>query len=348
MSEFRIDQIKSQDASRGPDVAGITTFTGTSGIVMPSGDTAYRGGRGRGLFMGGYTSSPANAAVKRVDYVTISTLGNSTDFGDMANTARWAGGSCGSSTRAFYGGGTTPTSQDLIDYVITSSTGSAMDFANLNAARGYVKACSNSIRGIWGGGRASPGNDTDTIQYITMATNADGVDFGNLTARRTAAANVSNPTRALFCGGYLTPLSTGGPYNITDYVTISTTGNAADFGDLRVGTDYQDAAGSTTRGVIGGGLAAPGSATQTLDYFTFSSLGNAVNFGNLTTAAQQISGLDNGIRGLFGGGVTSPAFINTIEYITITTLGDATDFGDLNRANLAYAAATSDSHGGLG
>ena len=42
MSEFRIDQIKSQDATRGPDVAGITTFTGTSGIVMPSGVTSGR------------------------------------------------------------------------------------------------------------------------------------------------------------------------------------------------------------------------------------------------------------------------------------------------------------------
>jgi len=42
MSEFRIDQIKSQDASRGPDIAGITTFTGTSGIVMPSGRTSGR------------------------------------------------------------------------------------------------------------------------------------------------------------------------------------------------------------------------------------------------------------------------------------------------------------------
>ena len=54
MSEFRIDQIKSQDATRGPDVAGITTFTGTSGIVMPSGDTAYRGGRDRGIIFGGF------------------------------------------------------------------------------------------------------------------------------------------------------------------------------------------------------------------------------------------------------------------------------------------------------
>ena len=59
MSEFRIDQIKSQDASRGPDVAGITTFTGTSGIVMPSGDTAHRGGRGRGVFGGGRNNTPS-------------------------------------------------------------------------------------------------------------------------------------------------------------------------------------------------------------------------------------------------------------------------------------------------
>jgi len=46
MSEFRIDQIKSQDATRGPDVAGITTFTGTSGIVMPSGTTVDRSSQG--------------------------------------------------------------------------------------------------------------------------------------------------------------------------------------------------------------------------------------------------------------------------------------------------------------
>ena len=346
MSEFRIDQIKSQDASRGPDVAGITTFTGTSGIVMPSGDTAYRGGRDRGLFMGGYTTSPGNAAVKRTDYITISTTGNSTDFGDLFNAARWAGGSCGSSTRAFYGGGTTPTSQDHIDFVITSSTGSAMDFANLNSATGYVEACSNSIRGIWGGGRSSPGNDTDIIQYITMATNANGLDFGDLTQPRTGTANVANPTRALFCGGYVTPLAAQ-PYNVTDYVTISTTGNAKDFGDLRVATDYSDSAGSATRAVIGGGQAAPGSRTQSMTYFTFSSLGNGLNFGDLTTATDHVTGLDNSIRGIFGGG-QAPGYVNTIEYITVATLGDATEFGELDRTNLAYAGGTSDSHGGLG
>ena len=42
MSEFRIDQIKNQAGTRGPEIAGITTFTGTSGIVMPSGPTEAR------------------------------------------------------------------------------------------------------------------------------------------------------------------------------------------------------------------------------------------------------------------------------------------------------------------
>jgi hypothetical protein len=54
MSDFRIDQITNQAGTAGPDIAGITTFSGSSGLVMPSGATEYRGGRGRGIFAGGY------------------------------------------------------------------------------------------------------------------------------------------------------------------------------------------------------------------------------------------------------------------------------------------------------
>ena len=100
MSEFRIDQIKSQDATRGPDVAGITTFTGTSGIVMPSGNTAYRGGRGRGVWTGGYDSlTPANN--DRLEYVTIATTGNATDFGNLTSS-RHGVGSSGNSTKSIF------------------------------------------------------------------------------------------------------------------------------------------------------------------------------------------------------------------------------------------------------
>ena len=78
MSEFRVDQIKNQAGTRGPDVAGITTFSGVSGIVMPSGATEYRGGRGRGVMMGGFASP---AYTNNIDYLTIATTGNTDLFG---------------------------------------------------------------------------------------------------------------------------------------------------------------------------------------------------------------------------------------------------------------------------
>jgi len=48
-----------------------------------------------------------------------------------------------------------------------------------------------------------------------------------LTVARRFLASCSNGTRGLFGGG-------AGPSNVIDYVTIQTTGNATDFGDLTV------------------------------------------------------------------------------------------------------------------
>ena len=53
MSEFKVNTITNRDGSYGPQVCGITTF-GSSGMQLPSGPTEFRGGRGRGIFDGGY------------------------------------------------------------------------------------------------------------------------------------------------------------------------------------------------------------------------------------------------------------------------------------------------------
>lgn len=42
MSDFRIDQITNQAGTAGPQIAGITTFSSTSGLIMPSGTTEGR------------------------------------------------------------------------------------------------------------------------------------------------------------------------------------------------------------------------------------------------------------------------------------------------------------------
>ena len=323
---------------------GVTKINSDAYFYLPTGDTVTRESRyGRGIFMGGYKTSP-NAAVGDIHYINIPSMGNSVDFGDLVNAARWAGGSCGSSTRGLYGGGATPTSTDHIDFVTIATTSNALDFGNLATAQGYVKACSNATRGIWGGGRSnnSPVVSSDVIQYITIASTGNAIDFGNLTSARTATGNTASPVRALFGGGYTSPSTTA--LDVIDYVTIASTGNAVDFGDLLVDVRYSDVASSGIRGLWGGGSAP---VTDTIQYVTIASTGNAQNFGDLTASIEHISCTDNSIRGVWGGGVT-PTYLNVLQYVTIATTGNAKDFGDLSRPNLAYAGGTSDSHGGLG
>jgi hypothetical protein len=130
-------------------------------------------------------------------------------------------------------------------------------------------------------------------------------------------------TRGLWMGGG------PGNDNTIDYVTISTTGNAINFGDL-VGTDHRQGGSlaSRTRGVHGGGW--PGStAINTIDFVTIASTGDAIDFGDRTIAARAASGGGNDTRGLFVGGLT-PTATNTIDYITIASTGDAVNFGDAN------------------
>ena len=73
-----------------------------------------------------------------------------------------------------------------------------------------------------------------------------------------------------------------GPLNIIDFITISTLGNAADFGDL-TSTKFGLAAGSNSiRGLFAGGENP--SKSNIIDYVSIPTLGNAVDFGNLTSA----------------------------------------------------------------
>ena len=130
-------------------------------------------------------------------------------------------------------------------------------------------------------------------------------------------------TRGLWMGGG------PGNDNTIDYVTISTTGNAINFGDL-VGTDHRQGGSlaSRTRGVHGGGYDGS-SVTNTIDFVTIASTGDATDFGDRTIAARSGSGGGNDIRGLFVGGLT-PSATNTIDYITIASTGNAVNFGDAN------------------
>ena len=98
MSELRINNITDRAGSSGPIIAGVSTVTSTSHMVMPSGPTEFRGGRGRGVVMGGRAHPTAYSSI---DLVEIATAGNTTDFGDLAFAMSGGSGGASSSTRAF-------------------------------------------------------------------------------------------------------------------------------------------------------------------------------------------------------------------------------------------------------
>ena len=100
----------------------------------------------------------------------------------------------------------------------------------MTSARNFAGSCSNSTRGLWGGGRA-PG-DVNIIDYITIATLGNAQDFGDLTNTRAIGSAASSSTRGVFSGG----IDSSTPLNTMDFITIATTGNAADFGDLSATT----------------------------------------------------------------------------------------------------------------
>jgi hypothetical protein len=137
--------------------------------------------------------------------------------------------------------------------------------------------------------------------------------------------NTTQSSRAVITTGYDASTNYGGKY---DYITITTLGNSAYFGDMQTASRDKQGCGSAIRALFGGG-ASPGGYENEIDYLTIASAGNGVDFGNLTAANLHNSALSSSTRAIWGGGY-GPAFTNVIEYVEINTTGNALDFGDLS------------------
>ena len=124
-----------------------------------------------------------------------------------------------------------------------------------------------------------------------------------------------------------------------EYVVISTTGNASDFGNLSVGrSNGPAAAGNATRFLFAGGYADSGNS-DVIDFGTYTG-GTLSDFGNLSNARNGTGGCNNNTRAVFAAGSTAPPEV--IDYVTIASEGNASDFGDLTqgRENVKGLAST--------
>ena len=358
MSDFRIDQITNRDGTSGTQIAGISTFSGTSGMQLPSGPTEYRGGRGRGVFVGGYVPGGNPSRTNVIQYIEIATTGDAIDFGDITNQNRPA--CCASSTRALAFGGSGASPYPLlenIEYIIISSQGGASDFGDVTVARRSGGSLSDSTRGIFAGGVASGSPyPVNTMDYVTIASTGNATDYGDLLQHtvnrfgRRGFDGCSSPTRGIWAGAYEGSSTFS---NYIEYVTIQTRGDSKDFGDLTVARSGCGAAASGTRAVFAGGEVWSSPAYteyDTIDYITIATLGNATDFGNLGGNRAFVKATGSQTRAIVAGGyLDNPDRVrDNIEYITFATTGDATDFGNLTAAQYGTGNACSDAHGGLG
>jgi len=235
----------------------------------------------RAIVAGGQntTGTPQNS----ITYTTIGTTGSGTDFGDLTVSRTAASGISNSSRMVIANGDIISSRSNVMDYITIASTGNATDFGDSNSKRYHASSTQSTTRGLIIGGR--DGSLTSDVRYITIASTGDSAEFGNAAPDGDGTgygAAFSNGTRAVSAYGYK-----GNFVNSADmgYITIASTGNMTDYGDLTGAGSGLDATSSSTRGIIGHvgfGLG--------IDYFTISSTGNGTDFGDLPTGSSDSNG----------------------------------------------------------
>jgi hypothetical protein len=184
-----------------------------------------------------------------------------------------------------------------------------------------MSAMADATRGVFGKGTATSYDFGGmAIDYVTIATTGTATFFGlNVQRCHNGAQNpggssyynygpygsgylgtgTSDGSRGIFAGGYGYANMGGynfcgltGGQNFIEYLTIATTGNAADFGDLTIGRMGLAGFNNATRSVFSGGTTDgwAGGRQNRIDYITTQTTGDATDFGDLVQSKWAVAG----------------------------------------------------------
>ena len=178
----------------------------STGDAIDFGDTSIARGQARGCgspTRGIYScgqgpnsaaSGPGSTRVNVQDFITFSTTGNATDFGD--STIESDGQGAGSNAvRGVWGGGSPAgnSDQQVIEYQTIATLGNATDFGDLSVQRSFCAGVSSPVRVVFSGGYTNPAaSHSDVMDYIQIASTGNAVDFGNQSVNRDQMGSFSN------------------------------------------------------------------------------------------------------------------------------------------------------------
>jgi len=293
----------------------------------------------RGIVAMDEQPSPQNI----IEYHSMTTAGNAIDFGDLLDGVG-AAGFFSSATRAVRVGGVTSypgTFTNRIDFITISTAGDATEYGDLaSTTRRGLMSGGNATRGIVAGGATPTYTATQTtIDFVTISNTGNTSSFGDLSSNSSlnGSSQIGNATRGIFG-----PIgsNSGSLQNRIDFITIASTGDSIDFGDLSSARGNTLNASNSVRGVFNGGT-----PNQTVNLITIASAGDATDFSDVSVSIQESSGASSPIRGIFVTG--SPNSHDHLEALEFATLGNGRRFGDLTTPR-NHNCSASNCHGGLG
>ena len=275
------------------EIATTGNYTSFGNLTTGTRNVATCASSTRGTWGGGQT--PGNTNV--IGYVTISSSGGASDFGDLSQTTTDMNfGVLSDNTRGIMMMGSPSSIQGILEFITIPTTGNSSDFGSV-APRRHAATMASPTRGVF----CSGDDDTastyiKTIDFILIQTKGESVAFGETLIAVEQNVGAGNKTRGLIAGGFNPSFSPDVRVNQIQYITIATEGNATDFGDLSATRFGATSMSSSTRAIFAGG-SQPGNQ-NIMEYVTIATTGNATDFGDMSTVRTVAGGLSDVHGGL--------------------------------------------------
>lgn len=250
----------------------IEYFSYSSGDATDFGDATVATYGSAGFSDGTRGVRAGGASTNVIDYITIATTGNATDFGDHANSSDVYMQAIGDGTYGVY------VQDQAYHYVTVQTTGNASSFGSTSGSvnMGGFGGAGDGTYGIF----TAEAGSSSIINILTIATTGSATNHGNLLNNNNFSALMSDDTYAVSTHGAATL------DNTMNYITITTGGTAADYGDLYYGNRYSGASSDGTYGYITGGTNSP----SKIQYITIATTGNASVLGDLVQSSAYHTG----------------------------------------------------------
>ena len=289
----------------------------------------YYGEGGRGIIAGG--GSPW---VDKIEYITVSTPSNGTDFGVLSSGAGWNFAGTSGNGRGFIcagNNGADPWVTNEIRYVTIGTLGNSADWGDLPNVHGKSQATTNGDRALTMGGEDGDPNwdEHDRIEYFSTVTAGNGSNFGTISSGIVAQSDATSDGTYAIVGHGRRANNTH--INWVDYCVIDTLGNTTQFGTGIEGKGMGACSNGTRAFYFAGDLdSAPFSYTtgKTIEYWTFATPSNASRYGDLSDTFNAAKGLSDGSRGVAV--CVYDGQLANMEYFDLNSSAvTSTNFGDL-------------------